>query len=155
GAVRAGLATVKQVEESPDTRAALLGGEVSLEQAAEVVSVPGHEAELLEVAKTSGLRAVKDLARKRRCEGIPGEALYARQRAAREFKHWKDELGVVRFRGALPPDTGMAFVNRLDAETDRQARAARREGRREARSVLAADAFVTLTAASAAGTEGG
>jgi hypothetical protein len=144
GAVRAGLATVRQVEEHPLTRAALLAGEVSLAQAAEVVSVPSHEAELLEVAKASGLKAVKDLARKRRCEGIGPEELYARQRAAREFKSWKDELGMIRFRGALPPDTGVAFINRLDKETDRQWRLARREGRREARSVLAADAFVEL-----------
>src|SRR2546428_9590579 len=71
-------------------------------------------------------------------------------RAAREFKSWKDELGMIRFRGALPPDVGVPFVNRLDAETDRQWRAARREGRREARSVLAADAFVKLTSAAAA-----
>jgi len=144
GRVRAALATVQQVEEFPATQAALVAGEVSLEQAAEVVSVPGHEAELLEVAKVSGLRAVKDRARTRRCEGIPPEELYARQRAAREFKSWKDELGMIRFRGALPPDTGVAFVNRLHKETDRQWRRARREGRREARSVLAADAFVEL-----------
>jgi len=144
GRVRAALATVHQVEESPATQAALVAGEVSLEQAAEVVSVPGHEAELLELAKTSGLRAVKDLARRRRCEGIPPEELHARQRAAREFKHWTDELGMIRFRGALPPETGVPFVNRLDQETDRQWRTARREGRREARSVLAADAFVEL-----------
>jgi hypothetical protein len=147
GSVRASLATVQQVEENPPTQAALLAGELSLEQAAEIVSVPEHEAELLEVAKTSGLRAVKDLARKRRCEGIPPEELHARQRAAREFKHWKDELGVIRFRGALPPESGVPFVNRLDAETDRQWRTARREGRREAHSVLAADAFVELTSA--------
>src|SRR2546428_14190975 len=71
-------------------------------------------------------------------------------RAAREFKSWKDELGMIRFRGALPPDVGVPFINRLDKETDRQWRAARREGRREARSVLAADAFVKLTSAAAA-----
>ena len=146
GAVRASLAAVKQAEESPATRAALLAGEVSLEQAAEIVSLPEHEAELLDVAKTSGLRPVKDLARKRRCEGIPPEELHARQRAAREFKHWKDELGMIRFRGALPPETGVPFINRIDTEADRQWRTARREGRREARSVLAADAFVALTA---------
>jgi hypothetical protein len=138
---------VHQVEESPATRAALIAGEVSLAQAAEVASLPAHEAELLAVAKSSGLRAVKDLARKRRCEGIDPEVLHARQLAAREFKHWRDELGMIRFRGALPPETGIPFVNRLDAQTDRHWRTARKEGRREARSVLAADAFVTLTSA--------
>ena len=79
GAVRAALATVKQVEESPATQAALVAGEVSLGQAAEILSVPEHETELLGVAWSSGLRAVKDLARKRRCEGIPPEELHAWQ----------------------------------------------------------------------------
>src|SRR6266704_1475317 len=43
-----------------------------------------------------------------------------------------------------PAEAGVPFINRLDNETDRQWRTARREGRREARSVLAADAFVKL-----------
>jgi hypothetical protein len=61
---------------------------------------------------------------------------------------------MIRFRGALPPDTGVPFVNRLDKETDRQWRIARREGRREARSVLAADAFVELLSPAAEPADG-
>ena len=72
---------------------AVAAGEVSLAQAAEVMSVPGHETELLEVARSSGLRAVRDLGRKRRCEGIDREELHAQQRAAREFQHWRDDSG--------------------------------------------------------------
>jgi hypothetical protein len=60
--------------------------------------------------------------------------------------HWKDELGMVRFRGRLPPDVGMAFVNRLDAQTHREWRAAKRAGALEARAAYAADAFVRMTA---------
>ena len=93
GAVRASLATVAQVERARRRGTALLAGEVSLEQAAEIVSVPGHEAELLEVAKTSGLKPVKDLARKRRCEGIPPEELHARQRAARGVQALEGRVG--------------------------------------------------------------
>ena len=39
----------------------------------------------------------------------------------------------------------MPFVNRLDAETDRVRRAARRAGSTEARDAHAADAFVAMT----------
>jgi hypothetical protein len=52
---------------------------------------------------------------------------------------------MVRFRGALPPDTGIPFVNRIDAECDRGRRAARRERRQESQAALMADAFLALT----------
>ncbi len=132
-----------------------MSGEVSLAQAAEIASVPEHEAELLEVARSSGLRAVRDQARKRRLAGIDPDALYAKQRAAREFVHWKDELGMTRFRGALPPDVGVAFVNRLDRETDREWRAAKRAGKLQARAVHAADAFVRIVGGDGAAKAGG
>jgi hypothetical protein len=143
-AARRRLATVDEVEDCAATRAALAAGHVSLEQAAEIVSVPEHEAELLALAQAAGLGPVRDLARKRRCEGIPPEALHAAQHAAREFEHWKDELGMIRFRGALPPEVGIPFVNRLDTETDRHWRAARRVPRDDPRAALAADAFVAI-----------
>jgi hypothetical protein len=144
GSARAALDTVVLLNGCPATRDAVAGGEVSLAQAAEIVAIPEHEPELLAVARGSGLRAVKDTARKRRIEGIDPEELHAKQHAAREFVHWKDELGMIRFRGALAPIDGMAFVNRLDAQTDREWRAARRDQRNEPRAALAADAFVRL-----------
>ena len=51
---------------------------------------------------------------------------------------------MIRFRGALPPSVGVSFVNRLDAETDREWRAAKRAGRLESRAAHAADAFVRM-----------
>jgi hypothetical protein len=47
---------------------------------------------------------------------------------------------------ALPPHVGLPFVNRLDAEADRAARAARAEGRTESRAAHTADAFATVIA---------
>jgi hypothetical protein len=143
--VRTQLDTIAEIEHRPDVREAVENGEVSLAQAAEIVSLPRHEAELLELARSSGLRAVRDRARTRRCDDIPPEELHERQRAAREFRHWRDELGMVRFRGALPPETGIPFVNRVDREYDRQWRAARREKRDETRPQLMADSFVEVS----------
>ena len=144
GSARTVLGTVALLAGCSATRDALAAGEVSLAQAAQITAMPEHEAELLELARSSGLRAVKDAARKRRLEGIKPEELHARQHAAREFRHWKDELGMIRFRGALPPVDGVAFVNRLDVQTDREWRAARREDRDAPRAALAADAFVRM-----------
>ena len=77
-------------------------------------------------------------------QAIDPEELSTQQHAAREFVHWKDDLGMIRIRGALPPSVGVSFVNRLDAETDRACRAAKREHRFESRAAHAADAFVRM-----------
>jgi hypothetical protein len=158
GEARAAIETVKAVEDCPDTKAALVAGDVSLGQAGEIArteaEAPGSEAELLDMAKRSGLAALKDQARKKRLGGVDPEHLYHHQRAARAFRHWRDELGMVRFTGALTPDVGMPFVNRLDAETDRLRRHARRDGCDEPRPAHAADAFATLLAGAGRGKAG-
>ena len=64
------------------------------------------------------------------------------QRRVRSVQHWVDDLGMVAGRFRLPPEVGMPLVNRLDAETDRVRRAARKDGSVEARDAHAADAFV-------------
>jgi hypothetical protein len=149
GQARAALSTVEKITACPSTDAALRTGEVSLAQAAEIASVPAHEAELLELARTSGLRPVRDVARKRRLAEIDPDKLHEKQRAEREFVHWTDELGMTRFRGALPPDLGVPFVTALDRETDRLWREDRRAGRKSPRAALAADAFLPMVSGEA------
>jgi hypothetical protein len=88
---------------------------------------------------------VRDLARKRRIEAIDREDLYARQRKARGFSHWRDDLGMVRGTFALTPEVGVALVNRVEAETDRLRRHAKRAGGKvELHAALAADAFAAV-----------
>jgi Domain of unknown function (DUF222)/HNH endonuclease len=145
---RAELDTVRAMAACPETNDAVLAGALSLEQASEIVRtadlVPGCEAELLEIARTSSLGVLKDQARARRLASIAPEELHEAQRARREVTHWRDELGMVRFAGALTPVVGIAFVNRLDREADARWRGARREGRDESRAACAADAFVAM-----------
>jgi hypothetical protein len=96
------------------------------------------------VAKTEGLKTLKERARKRRLEAIDADDLHSAQHAARRFRHWRDDLGMVAFAGALPPEVGIPLVNRLDAEADRLRRQAKQEGRSEAWEAHAADALVKL-----------
>jgi len=142
GAARAALHTVTAVE--PATLVALRTGEVSLAQAAEISSAPGHEAELLELARLSGLGKVKDVARKHRLAMIDPEQLHARQHAAQRARHWRTDLGLVHVEADFPPEIGVPIANRLDAETDRGWRAAHRAGRDVTRAVLAAEAFARM-----------
>jgi len=145
---RAELEAVDAVMSLAATNDALLVGEVSLAQAAEIArteaEVPGCEAELLAVAREGSLGAVRDRARKCRVAAIDPDELYAKQQERREGLHWRDELGMVWLRVGLSPDVGVPIVTRLEAEADRVWREAHREGRVESRVACRADAFVRL-----------
>jgi hypothetical protein len=147
--------TVRALGDMPDTQAAVTSGELSLAQASEVARTeaecPGSEPELLQVAKSGSLKTLKEKAKKRRLEAVDAEELHARQLKARLFRHWRTDLGMVGFAGELSPGVGLPFVNRLDAETDRLRRQARRDGNRDAREAFAADALVKLAAGAGQG----
>jgi hypothetical protein len=130
----------------PELHDALVAGEVSLEQGAEIASAPHeHEAELVELARRSALGPVRDTARKHRLAAMDVQALHAQRQAAREVVHWKDKrLGMICGRFALPPEVGVPLVNRLDREADRIWRAAERNGAPLTREQCAADALVSL-----------
>lgn len=148
GAASAELRTASEVAGCPETARALASGELSLAQAGEITRAeaecPGSEAELVALARSSGLATLKDEARRRRLGAIPAEELAARQRRARSFRHWRDELGMVRFSGALEPVIGVPITNRLDAECDRIRRVARRAGSDEPREAHGADAVARM-----------
>jgi hypothetical protein len=160
GSAKAALDTVAALERQPEVGEALQRGEVSMAQVQELVRTeavcPGAAIGLLGVARQRGLKSLKDEARLRRARSIcPGE-LHCRQQEAQEFRHWRTSLGSVGFAGELPPEVGIPFVNRLEAETDRLWQEARGAARAAAeqespggvkgprRAALAADAFVRL-----------
>jgi hypothetical protein len=152
---RSDLKTGRALENMPATSQALSNGELSLRQASEVVraeeDAPGSEDKLVELAKRSGLGAVREEARKLSLgQGSP-EQLLARQHAARTFRHWTDGLGMVCFSGALPPTVGVALVNRIEAHAVRLRRAAGTEGKREPFAAHAADALVEIMAGTGTG----
>jgi hypothetical protein len=123
GAAKAALDTAAALESQPEARAALEAGELSFAQARELVkteaAVPGSTAGLLEVAKSESLRTLKEKARDRRVRAIDPEELHARQHAAVYHRTWINALGNVAYAGELPPELGIPFKNRHDAETDR------------------------------------
>ncbi len=98
-AARTAMEAVQSVVVAPATKEALLAGEVSLAQAAAIVSVPGHERELLELARTRSLGPVKDAARKHYFAAICPEELHERQVDAQRFRTWRTDLGNIAFRG--------------------------------------------------------
>ena len=148
GQAKAVLATAAALEDCPETKEAVVSGELSLAQGAEIARTeaqcPGTESELLGLAKASTLGVLRDKARSRRLKAMDAVELHARQQAARELRSWRDDVGMVRGTFALPPVAGVPIVNRLEAETDRIRNAARRQGSDEPRTAHAADALVKM-----------
>lgn len=100
------LQTADRLGDCPDTRHAVLAGDISLAQAAEITQAeadtPGVEHALLPVAQTSDLSTLRDQARQQRQARTPVRDLHARQHQSRFFRHWGDRLGMVCFAGQLP-----------------------------------------------------
>jgi hypothetical protein len=145
---RDALSTTAALAQCPATSVAVAEGAVSLAQAREITraeaAAPGSEDALLQVAQSRGMAGLREESRRVVLGSIDRDELHRRQRAARSVHHWVDGEGMVAGQFRLPPDIGVSFVNRLDAETDRVQRAARKEGTAEAREAHAADALVTL-----------
>ena len=167
GSAKAALDTAAALESQPEAKAALEAGELSIAQAREIVRTeaecPGSATDLLDVAKQNSLKILKEQARDRRVRAIDPEQLHAMQHAAKHVRHWRTSLGNVAIAVELPPEFGVPFTNRLDAEADRIWQEHRREANRQRRdaggelfndepasgemprrSTLAADAFVRM-----------
>ncbi len=153
GQGRQALATATRLEACPDTLDALKAGQVSVPQAAEIIQVeaetPGAEAALLDEVRMSDLSKLRERARQYRQAHTDVEDLHRRQQQARQFRHWRDRLGMVGFTGALPPETGLPLVRGVEVAAHRARRAARQRGDRQERfEAYAADAVAALAAGS-------
>lgn len=156
GQARKSLTNAGKLDDHPDTRDALLAGEVSMDQAGEILDtageVPGSEKELLDLAREGDLRKLKEKARDVRLGAMKPEELHQRQVKARSFWAWRDELGMIAFAGALPPESGVPFLTRLEREADRLKKAAKQAGGEvEAWDAYAADALVQMISGQGSG----
>jgi hypothetical protein len=141
------LETARRLEHLPLTRREVRRGELSMAQADEVATTvaecPGTEKEMLDKARSSSLRELREFGRKKRLSAVDAEELQARQRAARWHRQWQDQTGMIRYSGALPPEVGIPLLNRMNVATDREWCAARGAGDTTSTpEQLAADAFV-------------
>jgi hypothetical protein len=153
---KAALELARSLDTHPRTKQALLDGSVSVAQAKEITKadaeMPGSEEELLEIARQGDLTELRDHARERRLGSVPVDQLHARQVDARRFRHWRDGLGMVCFEGALPPETGIPFVSRIEREAARRYRASKRTSEVDRFEAHAADALYALTMTGSDGT---
>jgi hypothetical protein len=149
GAAARTLETARALERLPDTDAAFRSGMLSETQAAEIVSTatadPGAEAALLETARSTSVKGLRDRCRQVRAGAEPDDRAWARRlHEGRRAHKWTDPDGTYRLDARLAPDAGARFDAAWEAHVDRIFRDARRAGRHESRAAYAADALVAL-----------
>ena len=129
GKAKAVVATGKVLASSDVLGAAMQGGDLSLDQAAEIASAeesaPGSATELLQVAREAPLHVLRDKARALKLEAEQHRGLGERQRAARRARTYSDGLGMVNINLTLEPHVGAPIVTRAEAEAARVARKAK------------------------------
>jgi hypothetical protein len=135
----------------PETTDALRRGELSGAQMRAITATaaenPRAEKELLEAAKTQGLKGLKDECRRVKARTLSekdARAGYDEIRKNRALHLWTDADGVGRLDARLAPDDFARVVTALQTETDAVFGEARKSGHRESTAAYAADALVGL-----------
>ncbi|HEY4398030.1 MAG TPA: DUF222 domain-containing protein, partial [Acidimicrobiia bacterium] len=142
GAASRTLETARALERLPDTDAAFRSGRLSEAQATEVAGAaaadPHAEAELLEAARSTSMKGLRDRCRQVRAGAEEDDRAWARLlHLGRKAHEWTDPDGAYRLEARLAPDAGARFSSAWRAHTDRIFREARRAGRREPRAAYA------------------
>jgi Domain of unknown function (DUF222) len=149
GAAARTLETARALDQLPDTDAAFRAGQLSEVQAAEITSTamadPGAEADLLEAARSTSVKGLRDRCREVRAGAEADDQAWARRlHVGRAAHEWTDPEGAYCLSARMAPDAGARFSSAWKAHVDRIFCDARRAGRREPRTAYAADALVAL-----------
>jgi hypothetical protein len=149
GAAARTLETARALDRLPETDVAFRSGQLSEVQAAEItataVSDAGAEADLLESARSTTVKGLRDRCREVRAGAEADDQAWARRlHETRRAHGWTDPDGAYRLEARLAPDAGARFGSAWKAHIDRIFCDARRAGRREPRTAYAADALVAL-----------
>ena len=155
GEARLAIETAAVVNSCPEAKQALVAGQLSLAQAHEIVKsqpeLPGTEHDLVDLARKSGLTAVRDAVRDRVLQRSNPGQLHQFQCRRRAFHTWRDRYGMVRLAVAFTPDVGVPIVNRVEADAERLRTEARRSGIDEPFHAYACDALAAMLAGAGGG----
>jgi hypothetical protein len=136
------------LESLPATEAAFRAGELSPTQARDIATAasiaPHAERELLEKARSSSMKELRDACREAACRAQDDRSWARRLHESRSV-HTRTGLdGMYEATVRLCPDDGARFDSALQSKTDEFFQAARAAGRKEPRAAYMADALVAL-----------
>ena len=149
GAAKGDLETSEALDDLPDTKDALLWGDVSPEQGKIVAGAarknPGAERWLIKKAKTANNRELQEEAQKARAEADPDpEATHRRIHRERRLSHFTDGEGAWNVRGRGTVEDGAIVRAELDRLLDDIFRERGKSGTTECRDAYAFDALRSM-----------
>src|SRR5438067_2711957 len=114
GAAAQSLETARALEQLPDTDAAFRAGQLSEVQAVEITSTaladPGAEADLLEAARSTSVKGLRDRCRQVRAGAEDDDRAWARRlHVVRKAHEWTDPDGAYCLSARMAPDAGARF----------------------------------------------
>lgn len=158
-AAKEAIATAANVEWLPQTLAALLSGDLSVQQAgaiaAAAVTAPDQESALLDVAKVELLSSLKKKCGEVRLRAESGEDAVARRHASRRVVFGEGEPGMQHWDASVPNVIAGEIRSVWDCPTERAYRQARAEGRREPLEAYRVDGLLAMARAAHAALQKG
>ncbi|MGI8425775.1 MAG: DUF222 domain-containing protein [Actinomycetota bacterium] len=141
--------TAKKLADLPATEQAIREGKLSGVQAREIASAasasPSSEKDLLDAAKTEGVKVLQGRCAKVKAAALKDEvSRYREIHRNRYLRHWSDFDGAIRLEGRFTPDAGAALLTVLEPIKKKMMETARQQGRRENASAHAADALIQM-----------
>jgi hypothetical protein len=145
------IETSERLSSLPETSDAVRRGELSGAQLQEIAATaaenPAVEGELLEAARSHGLKGLKDECRRVRARTqseSDARTRYENIRRTRFLRMWTDQEGAGRVEARLTPDDFARFAGAIRHEANAIFGRARKSGRREPTTAYEADALVAL-----------
>jgi hypothetical protein len=152
----------ERLEGLPETTAALKRGELSAAQLKEIAAAaaenPASEGVLIDAARQSSLKGLKDECRRVKARAMSeaeARARYERIHRNRSLLMWTDQDGVGRVEAKLTPDCMARFVTAIQSEANAIFSESRRSGQQESPMAYAADALVALVTGTGTAGSGG
>ena len=145
GKAKTVVATGKVLGSCDELATAMQTGKVSLDQAAEIASAeqsaPGVARELLKIAQKESFNVLREESRRKKLEAEQHNDLDRRQREARSARSFTDALGMINIHLSFRPLVGTPIVARAEAEAERLAKEAKKNGNKEPFERYLADAY--------------
>ncbi len=145
------IALGENLAEQPELAASFKEGRLSRRRAALVSRAarvnPRREADLVDSAEKDSDATLKERCQRAKSEGRSAEdeaRHFTRIHEDRRCRTWTDDDGAFCLHAVLSPQVGAGVLAALDAQSDRQFRRARDEGRFENHDAYRADALVAL-----------
>jgi len=137
-----------RLEQLPATREELVSGRLSERQADEISAAaeldPAAEKDLLQMAQTEGIAALREKCRDVAAAAAGDENARERIRRSRYFRHWLEGDGALRLDARLTTDEGAPLLAAIRGRADTLEAEARNAGQAEPSEAYAADALVSL-----------